>query len=85
MIDTHQLDYAGCIHDPVASIVLYGANHIVDTTIVNGKVVVEKGRLVQVNEEEVIDRANRLSKEFITRAAKSTGMDYSLVPLRQTE
>ena len=85
LIDTHQLDYAGCTHDPVASIILYGANHIVDTTIVNGKVVVEKGRLVNVNEDEVIDRANRLSKEFISQAAKSTGMDYSQVPLRQTE
>ncbi len=83
LIDTHQLDYAGCTHDLVASTVLYGANHIVDTTIVNGEVVVEKGRLTRVNEEDVIDRANKLSKEFIDRASKSTGMDYSQVPSRQ--
>jgi cytosine/adenosine deaminase-related metal-dependent hydrolase len=84
LIDTHQFDYAGCTHDLVASIVLYGANHIVDTTIVNGEVVVEKGHLVRVDEDKIIDQANRLSKEFIARAARRTGMDYSQVPLRQS-
>ena len=32
LIDTQQLDYAGSTHDLISSIVLYGANHIVDTT-----------------------------------------------------
>jgi cytosine/adenosine deaminase-related metal-dependent hydrolase len=83
LVDTRQLDYAGCTHDLVASIVLYGANHIVDTTIVNGEVVVEKGRLTRVDEEQVVEKANRLSKEFIERASKRTGMDYSQAPYRQ--
>jgi 8-oxoguanine deaminase len=81
LIDTHQLDYAGCLHDKISSILLFGANHIVDMTIVNGEVVVEKGRLTRMNEDEIIDQTNRLARDFITRASKRTGVDYSKVPL----
>jgi len=84
LIDTRQLDYAGATHDLVASIVLFGANHIVDTTIVNGEVVVEKGRLTKVDEESIVDRANKLSREFIARASERTGVDYLHVPTRRS-
>ncbi|MCL4559214.1 MAG: amidohydrolase family protein [Chloroflexi bacterium] len=83
LIDTRQLDYAGATHDLVSSVVLFGANHIVDTTIVNGEVVVEKGRLTRVDEDAIVEKANKLSKDFIARASRVTGVDYSKVPVRQ--
>jgi cytosine/adenosine deaminase-related metal-dependent hydrolase len=70
LIDTKKLDFAGSIHDPVSSIVLFGVDHLVDTTIVNGKIVVEGGRLAHVDEEALVERANRLSEEFIERVRK---------------
>jgi len=84
LIDTRQLDYAGATHDIVSSVVLFGANHIVDTTIVNGEIVVENGRLTKIDEGDLVERANRLSREFIERAARRTGLDYSAVPTRGT-
>ena len=80
LIDTNQLDYGGITHDPVASIVLFGANHIVDTTICSGEVVVENGRLTRVDEDEIVARANQLSREYLARASRRTGIDYSQAP-----
>ncbi|MDJ0925389.1 MAG: amidohydrolase family protein [Acidimicrobiia bacterium] len=80
LIDTNQLDYGGITHDPVSSIVLFGANHIVDTTICNGEVVVENGRLTRVDETEIVARANELSRQYLARASARTGVDYSQPP-----
>lgn len=85
LIDTRQLDYAGCTHDLITSVVMFGANHIVDTTIVNGEIVVEGGRLTKMDEDSIVERANKLSEKFIARASKRTGMDYSGIPVRQSK
>lgn len=70
LIDTQQLDYAGCISDPITSAVLFGANHMVDTVIVNGEVVVEDGHLTKVDETEVVAHARELSSAFVKRVAR---------------
>jgi 8-oxoguanine deaminase len=80
LINTQQLDYAGATHDLPASIVQFGANHIVDTTICNGEVVVEKGRLTRVDEDAIIEQANKLSQDYIERASQRTGVEYSKAP-----
>lgn len=77
LIDGHQLDYAGCLFDKVTSMFLYGANHIVDTTIVNGEVLVENGKLTRIDEEDLIERTNRATRAYIERASKITGIDYT--------
>jgi len=70
LIDTRQLDYAGCISDPTTSAVLFGANHMVDMVIVNGEVVVENGGLTRIDESEVVARVRELSSAFVKRVAK---------------
>ena len=45
LFDIESLEYAGILTDPVSSLILYGSNHYTDTTIVNGEVVVENGKL----------------------------------------
>jgi hypothetical protein len=37
----------------------------VDINIVNGKIVVSDGRLVNIDEEEVIEKANKISQKMI--------------------
>jgi hypothetical protein len=37
----------------------------VDITIVNGKIVVRDGRLVNVDEEKVVEKANKISQKMI--------------------
>ncbi|MEW6623529.1 MAG: 8-oxoguanine deaminase [Bacillota bacterium] len=65
LIDFEQLAFAGGQHDPAAAIVNSGNSNLVDMTIVNGRVVVDKGRLVNVDEEKIVHEANRVSRELL--------------------
>jgi len=65
LIDFQQLAFAGGQHDPVSAIVNTGNSNLVDMTIVNGRVVVEKGRLVNVDEERIAHEANRISLNMV--------------------
>lgn len=76
LIDTKKLGHAGGMHDPVGAILFSGDSHIVDTTIVNGKILVENGKLLNLDEEKVIDKANKIASEMLKQASKKTGIDY---------
>jgi len=65
IIDFQQIAFAGGQHDPVSAIVNTGNSSIVDTTIVNGKVVVKNGCLVNVDEERIVYEANRISLNMV--------------------
>ena len=43
---------------------------------VNGEEVVREGRLVGADEDELIDRANRIAGHMIGAASQETGRDY---------
>ncbi|OYD15179.1 8-oxoguanine deaminase [candidate division WOR-3 bacterium JGI_Cruoil_03_44_89] len=68
LIDLRKIGYAGAMRDPLSAIVLCGDSHIVDTTIVNGVVVVEDGKLVNIDEEKLFEEANRISRELLKKA-----------------
>lgn len=76
IINFEDLGFAGGQHDPVAAIITCGDSQLVDTTIVNGEVVVREGRLVKVDETEIVRQANRISGEMLARAGRRTGIDY---------
>jgi 8-oxoguanine deaminase len=80
MINMNTLPYAGSLHDPMGAIILAGANHIVDTTIINGEIVVKDGHLTKVNEEEIIRNSNRIADEMINRATERTGIEFLKKP-----
>ena len=67
--DVMRLPYCGSLSDPFAALVFSGYDHGADYTICNGRVVVEHGKLTGVDEEELVDRANRISARLI--AARS--------------
>jgi 8-oxoguanine deaminase len=67
LIDRDQLDYAGCRSDPVAALALFGANHMADSVLINGEVVVEGGRLLKVDEEVIARQANALADDLLKR------------------
>lgn len=72
LFEMRRLDYAGALADPLAATIFSGASHIVDTTIVNGKVVVENGRLTTIDEEDLADRANALCAKMLAAEGYST-------------
>jgi len=63
-IDLNRLEYAGALHDPLAALV-FCTPVSVDLSVINGRVVVEDGRLVGVDLGEIVVRHNRISREMI--------------------
>ena len=70
IFNVHTLPYAGSLSDPIAALLFCGNNHNTDYTIVNGKVVVDNGHLVGFDEEELVHKANAISKEMLAKAER---------------
>jgi cytosine/adenosine deaminase-related metal-dependent hydrolase len=71
-IDMSRLGYAGAFSDPLAAIVYAGLDHRVDYTIVNGEIVVERGKLVNGDEEVIAVTANEASVRMLELAGIET-------------
>jgi hypothetical protein len=65
LFNIDKLEYAGSLSDPLAALIFAGYNHGTDFTIVNGKIVVEHGRLMGIEEEELRDKANAVSSRML--------------------
>ena len=57
-------DLAGGLHDPVAALVLCAPQRA-SWVAVNGRVVVEEGRIATVDMGLVLERHNRLARELV--------------------
>jgi len=76
LFNINKLWYAGAMHDPIASLIFSGASHIAEYTIVNGKIVVEKGNLVNINSNEVILKANNIAHKMINNAQSKNNINF---------
>lgn len=64
MIDVAAADHVGAFDDPVSMLTTVGWKKPVDLTMVNGRVVVKKGRLVDVDEEKLAKDAYAFYKKL---------------------
>lgn len=64
IFNINKLEYTGSLSDPLAALVFSGISHQTEYTIVNGKVVVEKGKLVGEDEELIIRKGNEIAKKL---------------------
>lgn len=60
----NRLEYAGGLHDPVAAL-LFCASRNVDFSMINGRVVVENGRLTTLEIEPVMERHNQIARAML--------------------
>lgn len=70
IFNVHRLPYAGSLSDPVAALLFCGSDHTTDYTIVHGNVVVDQRRLVGFDEDELVVKANAISKEMLAKAQR---------------
>jgi len=70
IFELNKLEYTGALSDPLAALIFSGINHEVDTTIVNGEIVVKDGKLVNVEEDEIIRNGNNIAKDMLKKAAE---------------
>jgi cytosine/adenosine deaminase-related metal-dependent hydrolase len=66
-INLNRLEYTGAVQDPVAAVV-FCAPVTADTTVVNGKIIVERGQVRTVDIESLVERHNRASRRLLEPA-----------------
>ncbi len=64
-IDLHQIPLAGAQADPLAALVFCQPPQV-DLSIINGQVVVEQGKLVDIDVEELVARHNEISRALLS-------------------
>lgn len=75
LIDTNRLEFAGALFNDTALPILAGTPQV-DMTIVGGKIVVDEGRLVNIDEEQFAIRAQKAAEKMLETAAKHTKVNY---------
>jgi len=63
-INTDTLDFAGCQHDLLAALV-FCAPQKVALSVINGRIVVEDGRLTTLDLESIVARHNEISRKML--------------------
>lgn len=62
--DLNSVDFAGALHDPVAALVMCQPQKV-DLSVINGRIVVQDGRLTTLELEPVLRRHNEISTAMI--------------------
>ncbi|MEO6063587.1 MAG: 8-oxoguanine deaminase [Thermoflexales bacterium] len=67
-IDLNRVEYAGALHDPLAATV-FCAPRGVDFSMINGRIIVDDGRLTTIDTRQVVGHHNALSRALIRSEA----------------
>ena len=67
LFDVSGIAYAGSHSDPIASLLFCGCDHTTKYTIVNGQVVVDDGKVVGIDEDELARKANKISETLLEK------------------
>jgi len=83
MISMDRLEYSGAQHDPVSAIIFCVSMNPVDWVIVNGKIIVEKGKIREanarnyLNEQALVKRHQEISDKLIRSAESRLGLSLT--------
>lgn len=75
-VDLETLPFAGGLHDPAAELVMC-ASGAVDLSIVNGRVRVLDGQLLDIDLKDLIRRQNQLAQKLVARTEKRYGIQMT--------
>jgi cytosine/adenosine deaminase-related metal-dependent hydrolase len=75
-VDLRQVAFAGGLHDPVAALVLCETGRV-DWAIVNGRVRVANGALVDIDVPAIVRRQNERAQALVERAERRHGASLS--------
>lgn len=68
IFNVRDIPYVGALSDPAAALLFSGYNHQAAYTIVNGRIVVEDGKLVGIEEDELVAKATDAVNALYGRA-----------------
>ena len=66
VFDLSSLAYTGALNDPIAALIFCGMDSRAEMVVVNGQIVVKEKQLVRVDEQKIIEGANRASEQLLT-------------------
>ncbi|MGE5401779.1 MAG: 8-oxoguanine deaminase [Ignavibacteriales bacterium] len=66
IFNINKLEYTGSLSDPLAALLFSGISHQTEYTIVNGKIVVENGRLTGEDESLIIRKGNQIAGKLLS-------------------
>jgi cytosine/adenosine deaminase-related metal-dependent hydrolase len=67
LVNLNRIDMIGAQFDPMSVLCTVGLKGSVDYTVVNGDIVVKEGRLVRVDEENLVRKANEAVTDYLNR------------------
>lgn len=77
LFDMDQVAFAGGPStDPLAALILCGTSHHVAWSIINGQIVVERGRIQGLAEKDLVARANGVTERLLAHGQRKRGVDY---------
>ncbi len=76
MFRLDRLDYAGAMSDPASAILFCGSGPRAELTMVNGRVRVRHGQLIDVDEQALFHRANEIAEHMLSETENKTGLRY---------
>lgn len=62
------------VHDPVSALVYAAAGTEVTTVVVDGRILMEAGRLTELDEEAILDRSRRTAEDLVRRAGLASAL-----------
>ena len=68
MVSMDRLEFAGAQHDPAAAIVFNTLLNPIDYSIINGKIIVENGKINNFNELNLIQLQQKISTKIVKKA-----------------
>ncbi len=71
------VSYVGASCDPIAALLMCGSESRAKLTMVNGRVVVENGKLVSFDEEHVVSEAGAAARRLLSAAERHTGINFN--------
>jgi cytosine/adenosine deaminase-related metal-dependent hydrolase len=79
MVDLDRYGFAGgASTDPVSAVVFCGLSGAVDTSIINGRIVVERGMVCGLAEKALVRRVNDITAALVDKVNTKRRMDYSI-------
>lgn len=74
--DMRRVAFTGTMLNPLGGLLACGSDASAALTMVNGKVVVERGRLLTIDEGEIIDQADAATRRMLAAAEARTGLTF---------
>ncbi len=80
LVDLDRFELAGGASiDPIAGLVFCGLNGPVDWSIINGRIVVERGKLCRVAEKKLVERANAITTALVEKTRTLEHVDSTIL------